>query len=275
MNLADWTSQVESARFSVALLALAVMGVWERVRPFRALRASRSQRWLSNLSLVAFNSLLLRLVFPLGAAGIASFAALNGYGLFNLVDLNPAFEITVSVVMMDFIIWCQHALFHRIDFFWKFHKVHHADLDLDVTSGGRFHPVEIFLSFLIKMTAIFVIGPSVLAVVLFEIILNACSSFNHSNISLPRPIEKGLRLVMVTPDFHRIHHSTIRGESNSNYGFNLTIWDRWFGTWTKESARGQHGMVLGLEEFQKEPRVTGFWWALGLPFRKTGDLNFR
>jgi sterol desaturase/sphingolipid hydroxylase (fatty acid hydroxylase superfamily) len=252
----------------VALLALALMGVWERVRPFRAMRASRSQRWLSNLSLVVFNSLLLRLVFPLGAAGIASFATLNDYGFFNLVDLNPAFEISVAVVMMDFVIWCQHALFHRIDFFWNFHKVHHADLDLDVTSGGRFHPVEIVLSFIIKIAAILSIGPSVLAVVLFEIILNACSSFNHSNVALPHWLERWLRFAVVTPDFHRIHHSIVGKESNSNYGFNLTIWDRWFGTWTKESVMVQQGIVLGLEEFQKEPRVTGFWWALGLPFRK-------
>ena len=193
-------------------------------------------------------------------------AARNGWGILALVDWPSWLEIALAVVVLDFAVWLQHVLSHRIDALWRLHQMHHADIDYDLTTGIRFHPVEIGLSMLYKVVWVLALGAPALAVVLFEIILNGCALFNHGNIRLPLWLDRILRIVIVTPDMHRVHHSVDRREHDTNFGFNLAVWDRLFGTYTAQPARGHEGMTIGLPPFQDD-QPTRYFWCLTLPWR--------
>jgi sterol desaturase/sphingolipid hydroxylase (fatty acid hydroxylase superfamily) len=229
----------------------AVMAAWEVLAPRRRLRQSKSARWLNNIGLVIFNTALLRLAFPLAAVGMAAEAQLLGWGLFNIVEVPLWLAIVVSVVLLDAAIYLQHVMFHALPALWRLHRVHHADLDFDVTTGARFHPIEILLSMAIKFG---------------EVILNATSMFNHSNIRLPEPVDRWLRRLIVTPDMHRVHHSHLDHETNSNFGFNLSLWDRLFGTYRAQPDEGHEEMVIGIDTFRDPAHCVRLRGMLGLPF---------
>jgi sterol desaturase/sphingolipid hydroxylase (fatty acid hydroxylase superfamily) len=254
-------------RVAFFLLVFAVIGVWEVVAPRRALTASKAMRWTSNLGIVVLNTLLLRLVFPLAAAGMAAFAATNGWGLLNHFQVPVWLAVPIAVVAMDFVIWLQHVMVHAVPALWRLHRVHHADLDYDVTTGSRFHPIEIGLSMLIKFATITVLGPPVLAVVIFEVLLNATAMFNHGNIRLPGSLDRVLRWFVVTPDMHRVHHSIDDDESNSNFGFNLPWWDRLFGTYKDQPRAGHVAMTIGIRGHRDPNEVARLDGMLLLPFR--------
>ncbi|MGD8631157.1 MAG: sterol desaturase family protein, partial [Gammaproteobacteria bacterium] len=209
----------------------ALMACWEILAPRRTLTQPKGSRWLNNIGLVVFNTALLRVVFPVAAIGVAEYAQLRQWGLFNLVEVHPAVALVTSVIVLDAAIYLQHVMFHAVPLLWRLHRVHHADLDFDVTTGARFHPIEILLSMLIKFAVIVLLGPPLAAVVIFEVLLNAMSMFNHSNVRLPLALDGVLRRIIVTPDMHRVHHSHLADETNSNFGFNLSVWDRVFGTY--------------------------------------------
>ena len=253
---------------------LGIMALWERLSPSRRLSVSKPLRWGSNLGLVVLNTVLLRAGFPLAAVGFAAIAAEQGWGLLNVVALPGWLAILLSVMALDLVIYWQHVMFHALPTLWRLHKVHHADRDFDVTTGLRFHPVEIFLSMGIKIAAIALLGAPPVAVLIFEVLLNATAMFNHGNVSLPRSVDRLLRWVVVTPDMHRIHHSVIVQETNSNYGFNLPWWDYLFGTYRARPAKGNQGMTIGLTEYQNTLRVAQLPWVLLLPFsRQTDDTT--
>ncbi len=231
---------------------LLVMIVWELVAPKRQLQIRRPFRWSSNLGLVAINTILLRLVAPLGAVGVALFAQSRGWGLFEYIDVPGWIAILLSIVLLDFAIYLQHVMFHAVPLFWRLHMVHHADLDFDVTTGLRFHTVEILLSFGIKAAVVLLLGAPAVAVLAFEVLLNATSMFNHSNIRMPVAVDRILRWLVVTPDMHRVHHSVYARETNSNFGFNLPWWDRWLGTYHDQPTQGHTGMTIGLSDFRDE-----------------------
>ena len=237
------------AGFFFAVFAL--MAVWEVIAPRRALTVSKSVRWANNLGLVFFNTLILRLLFPAAAVGMAAFAVEQGWGIFNYYQVPPLIAVVASVVAMDFIIYLQHVMVHAVPLLWRLHRVHHADLDYDVTTGARFHPLEIILSMLIKFAVIIVLGPPVVAVIIFEVILNAMAMFNHGNVSLPGGLDRVLRWFVVTPDMHRVHHSVEDDEANSNFGFNLPWWDRIFRTYRAQPRAGHREMTIGVENLQQ------------------------
>ncbi|MDF1732930.1 MAG: sterol desaturase family protein [Minwuia sp.] len=243
----------------------------ERLAPRRRLTQGLVGRWFRNLSVVVLNTLVLRLSFfflPTLAVGFAFLMADRGIGLFNLVDLPPVLEIVAAVLLLDLAIWAQHVAFHKVPLFWRLHRVHHADMDIDVTTGLRFHPVEIILSMVFKFAVIALLGPAAVAVLLFEVVLNGAAMFNHANLRLPGWLDRLLRRIIVTPDFHRVHHSVIPSETDSNYGFNLTLWDRLFGTLTPQPRAGHDGMEIGLADYREGPRQ-GLGWMLALPFRRS------
>jgi sterol desaturase/sphingolipid hydroxylase (fatty acid hydroxylase superfamily) len=244
----------------------AVMAGWELLAPRRRLSQSKRLRWLNNLGLLVFNTALLRLVFPLAAVGMAATAELNGWGLFNRVDAPAGLALLASVVILDGAIYLQHVMLHAVPLFWRLHRVHHADLDFDVTTGTRFHPLEILLSMLIKFSVIVLLGPPLVAVVVFEVLLNATSMFNHSNVRLPVPVDALLRRVIVTPDMHRVHHSHLEHETNSNFGFNLSFWDRLFGTYRNQPEEGHERMVIGIDTFRDAAHCVSLRGMLGIPF---------
>ena len=258
-------------RLAFFLGVLAVIGLWEVVAPRRALTVSKALRWGSNLSLVALNTLLLRLVFPLAAAGIAAFGVANGWGLLNHFQVPFWIAVPVAVIAMDLVIWLQHVMVHAVPALWRLHRVHHADLDYDVTTGARFHPIEIALSMLIKFATITVLGPPVLAVVIFEVLLNATAMFNHGNIRLPAALDRVLRWFVVTPDMHRVHHSVEDDETNSNFGFNLPWWDRLFGTYRAQPRAGHEAMTIGIHGHTDPHEVARLDGMLMLPFRGEVD----
>jgi sterol desaturase/sphingolipid hydroxylase (fatty acid hydroxylase superfamily) len=243
----------------------AIMAVWELLAPRRRLSQPKARRWFNNLGLVVFNTALLRLAFPLAAMGMATTAELNGWGLFNRVEVPGWLTLIASVVILDVAIYLQHVMFHAVPLFWRLHRVHHADLDFDVTTGSRFHPVEILLSMLIKFAVIVLLGPPVVAVVVFEVLLNATAMFNHSNVRLPAPLDAFLRWVIVTPDMHRVHHSHLEYETNSNFGFNLSVWDRLFGTYRNQPEEGHEGMVIGIDTFRDAAHCVTLRGMLGMP----------
>jgi sterol desaturase/sphingolipid hydroxylase (fatty acid hydroxylase superfamily) len=214
------------------------------------------------------NTVVLRAVFPLGAVGFAAIALQQGWGLMNILGLPRGLVILLSVIILDLTIYWQHRIFHIVPLFWRLHKVHHADRDFDVTTGLRFHPLEIFLSMGIKIIAIALLGAPPVTVLIFEVLLNATAMFNHGNVSLAPRLDSWLRWFIVTPDMHRIHHSVITQETNSNYGFNLPWWDYLFGSYRALPSQGYQGMTIGLAEYQKTPRVSQLPWMLLLPFGK-------
>ena len=244
----------------------AVMATWELIAPRRALTVSKAVRWANNLGLVFLNSFIVRLIFPAAAVGVAAFAVENGWGLLNYYQLPFAVSVVISVIAMDFIIYLQHVLVHAVPVLWRLHRVHHADLDYDVTTGARFHTLEIIISMLIKFATIVVLGPPVVAVIIFEIMLNATAMFNHSNIGLPKGLDRFLRLFLVTPDMHRVHHSVEDDEANSNFGFSLTWWDRLFGTYHAQPRAGHTGMTIGIHKYRDPQQVSWLPGMLLLPF---------
>ena len=258
-------------RLGFFLVVFAVIGLWEVVAPRRALTASKALRWTSNLGIVALNTVLLRLAFPLAAAGMAAFATANGWGLLNHFQVPPWLAVPIAVIAMDFVIWLQHVMVHAVPTLWRLHRVHHADLDYDVTTGSRFHPIEIGLSMLIKFATITVLGPPVLAVVIFEVLLNATAMFNHGNIRIPAGVDRVLRWFVVTPDMHRVHHSVEDDETNSNFGFNLPWWDRMFGTYRAQPRAGHVGMTIGIRGHRNPREVARLDGMLLLPFRGEVD----
>lgn len=242
------------------------MALAEIILPCRKPRASRPVRWINNLALIALNIVAVRLLLPLTAVGVAMLADESHRGLFNRLTWPDWLEILLSVIVLDFVIYWQHVLFHHVPWLWRLHRVHHADLDIDVTTGLRFHTLEILLSTLIKLATVLVLGASPLSVILFEIILNGTSMFNHGNIRLPKFVDSLLRTVLVTPDMHRVHHSIILEETNSNFGFNVPWWDRLFGTYRSQPAAGHDEMTIGISDFRDERQVERLHWMLALPF---------
>ncbi len=220
-----------------------LMAIWEMLAPKRALTTSKLLRWLNNLGLVVLNSLILRWLFPAATVGLAIFMNQAGWGLLNYYQLPIWMSIVIAVTAMDFMIYLQHVMVHAIPLLWRLHRVHHADLDYDVTTGIRFHPLEIILSMLIKFAMIIILGPPVIAVIIFEVVLNALAMFNHGNIALPKTVDWLLRWLIVTPDMHRVHHSVEDDETNSNFGFNLSCWDRIFGTYRQQPRAGNQNIV--------------------------------
>lgn len=255
-----------SVRLGVFIGVFILMALLEIFFPRKQRKLSMAHRWFVNWSLVIVDTLALRLVMPVLAVGMAEIAARNGWGLFNAIALPLWVEIVLSILILDLLIYGQHVATHKIPILWRFHKVHHADRDIDATTGVRFHPVEIILSMIYKLVCVIALGPAALAVFLFEVILNATALFNHANIRLPLGFDRVVRTLIVTPDMHRIHHSVYREETDSNYGFSLSIWDRLFRTYRAEPRDGHDGMVVGLGEYQ-DVKPARLIWCLLLPFR--------
>lgn len=259
--------QQAEIRLSVFLGLFAIMALWEIMAPRRGLVRPKGERWVANILLTAINAAMVRFTVPVLTTGAAFMAAENEWGLLNQVSLPYPAAVIVSVIALDMLIYFQHLVFHRIPLLWRLHRVHHSDLDFDVTTAVRFHPIEIFLSLLIKAGAVIALGAPVEAIVLFEILLNATAMFNHGNVRLPKALDAVIRLLIVTPDMHRVHHSVRPNETNSNYGFNLSIWDRIFSTYRAQPVDGHDNMTIGLKEF-REPADLSLPFLLIQPFRK-------
>ena len=243
-----------------------VMALWELLAPRRPLAVGRSPRWPSNLGILVVDVLAVRLLLPTAAAGVALVAAERGFGLFHVIGLPFWLAAPIGFLALDLVIYGQHVMFHHVPWLWRLHRMHHADLDIDVTTGVRFHPVEILLSLVIKIATVALLGIPAAAVVCFEVVLNATSMFNHANASLPRWLDRVARLMLVTPDMHRVHHSVLRQETDSNFGFNLPWWDRLFGTYRAEPRAGHDGMTIGLPVF-RDPGELRLDRLLTQPFR--------
>ncbi len=245
------------------------MALWEWFAPRRALSVGRRPRWPGNLGVLVIDIAAVRLLVPTAAVGVALIAATRGWGLFNLADLPSWAAIAIGVIALDLVIYTQHVVFHHVPVLWRLHRMHHADLDIDVTTGVRFHPLEILLSLAIKVAAVAALGVPALAVLIFEVLLNATSMFNHSNVALPPRIERIARWIVVTPQMHQVHHSIARAETDSNFGFNLPWWDRLFGTYRARPAAGEQGVVIGLPIF-RDSRELRLDRMLTQPFRDDG-----
>jgi sterol desaturase/sphingolipid hydroxylase (fatty acid hydroxylase superfamily) len=254
-------------RLSVFATLLVGFALLEIATPRSSLSQSKAHRWTTNLLLSGANTLTLRLLFPILAVGVAHQASNSGWGLFNLIDAPWAIAFLASLLFLDAAIYAQHIAFHKIPVFWRLHRAHHADRDFDVTTAVRFHPIEIALSMVIKIVLVLILGPPPEAVIAFEIILNGTSLFNHSNIAMNEKVERWLRFLVVTPDMHRIHHSVEPSETNSNFGFNLSIWDRCFGTYVNDAACGKTGIDIGLPQY-RDNAPSRFFWTLALPFAR-------
>jgi sterol desaturase/sphingolipid hydroxylase (fatty acid hydroxylase superfamily) len=258
-------------RLGAFLGVFAVMAVWEVAAARRELRAAKGSRWFANLGITVLNTLVLRVLFPAAAVGTAAVAADRGWGILNNLQARPAVAIIGSVLVLDLVIYLQHVVFHAVPALWRLHMVHHADLDFDVTTGLRFHPLEVVLSMVIKLAAVLLLGPPVVAVLIFEVVLNATAMFNHGNVRIPLALDRIVRWFVVTPDMHRVHHSVEPHETNSNFGFNLPWWDRLLGTYKAQPAAGHEAMTVGLEQFQDQSRQTLPWLVI-LPFSgRIGD----
>lgn len=256
-------------RLGVFISLFAVLATLEALAPRRARSQLRSKRWVTNWGVTVINTLTLRLMafaLPLLAVGAALDADTQGWGLFNAISLPLWLEIAIVVLIFDFAIWLQHLITHKVPLLWRLHRVHHADVDMDVTTAIRFHPVEIALSMLLKIGLVYLLGPAAIAIVIFEIILNGTAMFNHSNLALPAGLDRIMRKVLVTPDMHRVHHSVQRSEHDSNYGFCLSIWDQLFGTYIEQPKDGHDAMQVGLEWQDDRPSKLG--WSLALPFAR-------
>lgn len=258
------------ARFGAFVLIFVAMAAYElwspRLERSELAGAMKARRWFTNLSMVLLSSIVLRVVFPAAAVGAAIWAQAEGYGLFNNVAVHPLVAGLAAFVVLDFAIWLEHVASHKIPLLWRIHRMHHADQGFDLTTGLRFHPLEIVLSMVWKAVIVTALGAPVLAVLVFEIVLNGTSMFNHSNARIPLGIDRWLRFLVVTPDMHRVHHSTILRETDSNYGFNFPFWDRLFRTYNDQPQKGHDAMDIGLSEWRGgEP--AGLGWSLMLPFR--------
>ncbi len=258
-----------AVRAGAAAAVFACLVLWEWLAPRRRLNAGRRPRWPGNLGILAIDMVAVRLLVPTAAVGVALFAAARGWGLFPLLGLPGWAAIIAGVIALDLVIYAQHVVFHHVPVLWRLHRMHHADLDIDVTTGVRFHPLEILLSLAIKMVAVTVLGVPALAVLIFEVLLNATSMFNHSNVALPPRVEPVARWIVVTPQMHQVHHSAQRAETDSNFGFNLPWWDRLFGTYRAEPAAGERDMKIGLPIFRDVADSTVVH-LLTQPFRNEG-----
>lgn len=252
----DILAQEPFIRVGSFVLIFAAMAFAERRRPRRSLSVSKRGRWFANLALTFINALILRVLIPVVPVGMALICSERGWGLLNAYPVPSGPALVLGVIFLDFVIYLQHVLFHNIPLFWYIHRMHHTDLDVDVTTGFRFHPLEILLSLGIKLVAVAAFGPPAAAVLLFEVLLNGTSMFNHGNFHIPENLDRLLRLVVVTPDMHRVHHSVVIRETNSNYGFNLPWWDRLLRTYRAQPARGHEGMTIGLARFRKQEELT-------------------
>lgn len=272
MQALDFLTLAGVVRFSIFATLVVLMVLWELRWPRRqrVVPHSRRARWPSNFGITVLNGGVAGLLIPLGAIGIALLAQRQGWGLFNLLPVPDWLAFVFSILLLDMTIYLQHRMFHAVPLLWRIHRMHHADLDLDVSSGGRFHTLEILLSALIKMAAVLAMGAPALAVLIFEVLLNATSMFNHSNVYMPAAADRVLRGLLVTPDMHRVHHSIDMRETNSNYGFNLSWWDRLFGTYRAQPARGHENMVIGIEQFRSpsDQRFDCMWL---IPFRNGAE----
>ena len=257
-------------RFGFFFGILILMAVWEGLAPRRQLQTSKLIRWFSNLGIVFIGALALRLLPSFSAIAAAILAEKGGWGILNNVPLIYWPKVAIGVAVLDLAIYLQHVMFHGLPILWRLHMMHHSDLDFDVTTGVRFHPIEILLSMGIKMIVVFFVGVSALGVLIFEVLLNATSLFNHGNVRLVASLDRVLRFFVVTPEMHRVHHSVIIRETNSNFGFNLPWWDRLFGTYKAQPAAGHAGMTIGLSQFRDPKRLT-LPWLLILPF--TGQIS--
>ena len=257
-------------RLGAFLGVLAAVAGWEALSPRRVRRFRRTERWPHNLGLLAFNGLLLRLVAPAAAVGVAMAWEARGWGLLHAVAMPAWAKVLAAVVLLDLAIYFQHVLFHAVPALWRLHRLHHTDTDFDVTTGTRFHPIEIALSMAVKCGVVAAIGAPAIAVLVFEVLLNVTAIFNHANGRLPASLDRWLRWFVVTPDMHRVHHSIIVRETNSNFGFNLPYWDHLFGTYRAQPAHGHEAMTIGLEAFRdlKEVRLDRL---LTQPFRDAPD----
>ena len=242
-----------------------VLGLTEYLRPRRPLDLPKGRRWFSNISIVIIDSLVVRLLFPTALVGVALWSESMGFGLFNIFNIPPLLAGFFCILVLDFAVWFSHLLSHKVPLFWRFHRMHHSDRDIDVTTAIRFHPIEIILSMFYKACFVVLLGAPAASVILFEIILNGVAMFNHSNIKLPLRLDSVVRLLVVTPDMHRVHHSAVPEETDSNYGFNFPFWDRLFGTYIPQPRAGHSDMTIGLNEFQDE-RPLRLGWLLSVPF---------
>ena len=270
-------AQEPMLRLAAFLSVLVAMAVWEVAAPRRRQEIPRVIRWTNNLALVVLDTVILRLSFPVLAVGVAVLAQDGGWGLFNALDVPLWLAVLLSMLLLDLAIYLQHVLFHAVPALWRLHRMHHADLEFDVTTALRFHPVEILLSMGIKLAVVAALGAPAVAVLLFEMLLNATAMFNHANIRLPAGLDRVLRLVVVTPDMHRVHHSVIPAETNSNFGFNLPWWDRLLGTYRAQPAAGHEAMTIGIAQF-RTPRDLWLDRMLIQPFRgpaRGGALDSR
>ncbi|MGI9483553.1 MAG: sterol desaturase family protein [Hyphomicrobiales bacterium] len=264
MNWIENESLIRMLAFAGVFLAMALL---EFALPRKERVQSRVPRWVTNFGLVIIDSIVLRLLFPVLAVGVAIWASSKNYGLFSYLDWPFWLEVTLTVIILDFAIYWQHVAAHKVPVFWLVHRVHHADRDLDASSGLRFHPIEIVLSLLFKFLVIILLGAPALGVFLFEILLNGCAMFNHANLKIPSSVDRVLRLAIVTPDMHRVHHSILRREADTNYGFNLSFWDRLFGSYTEQPEGGHDGMTIGLSD-QQTDKPSRLDWCLTFPFQR-------
>ena len=260
-----------TVRASMFFGILITMGIWEVAAPRRIPTISKLYRWVNNLGLIFFNAFILKIIFPIATTSVAVMASQNNWGALKYFEVPSVISVIIFVIVMDMVIYFQHIMMHAIPMFWRLHRVHHADLNYDTTTGARFHTIEIILSICIKFIAIILLGPSVLAVILFEIILNATAMFNHGNVKLPKTLDKVLRWFIVTPDMHRVHHSVEKDETNSNFGFNLSIWDRIFGTYRQDVRAGQLGMTIGLKNIRKPKDTNMILGMFLIPFKNYGN----
>ncbi|HYM29962.1 MAG TPA: sterol desaturase family protein [Candidatus Cybelea sp.] len=248
--LDSFFSNEPAIRFTCFGTVLVLMAGWETMAPRRRRTATRWRRWPGNLGVVALDTILARFLIPLGAVNLAAIAEVQGFGLLNTVAMPGAVKFAIGFLLLDFAVYLQHVMFHAVPALWRLHRMHHADLDFDTTTGVRFHPLEILLSAGLKLAVVAALGAPALAVLVFEIVLNATSLFNHGNVRLPERLDRGLRWLVVTPDMHRVHHSIVVDETNSNFGFNLPWWDRFLGTYRAQPAAGHQAMIIGLDVFR-------------------------
>lgn len=242
------------------------MALWEHVAPRRERRLGRFMRWPGNIGIVVVDTIVARILFPTGAVGLALIAEAKGWGLLNHWQVPGWAAVILAIVILDLAIYLQHVMFHAVPALWRLHRMHHADTDFDVTTGARFHPVEIVLSMVLKLAVVAALGAPAVAVLIFEVLLNATAMFNHSNLRLPDAVDRIMRLFVVTPDMHRVHHSVIERETNANFGFNLPWWDRLFGTYRAQPEAGHETMQIGLNQF-RDPAEQRLDRMLVQPFR--------
>jgi len=271
MNGIDFTSE-PVIRLSVFILLLAFLALLENISPRRKPRYSKGSRWISNFGISILNSTTVALILPIVGAGAALLADERNWGLFNRLDTPALFSIPLYIIAFDLTIYVQHRLFHKFKPLWRLHRIHHTDLDYDVSTGVRFHPLSIFISAGIKLGLILALGPPAIAVIVSEIVLNATSMFNHSNIKLPHRLDAALRYLIVTPDMHRIHHSVIAQEHNRNFGFNFPWWDKIFNTYKDQPSKGQDAIDIGISGYEEDVSI-GILPLLIQPFRKDRESH--